>query len=403
MESLFRKSASAIVICLMFACISHGQDIRNERLLNLYYLANQAKEAGDTDIAIRLYTEIQESYPSSPEPYMHLGDIYASMEADNSAIEKAAACYRRYMELNPDSEDRVNIEAKIRSLEKQLIPPEGIIQAADTVVLEYTRIPSAFKEKAPELIEIFNDTARSSDSSSVALNDLGCLYANGIGTSESHNIAAALFEESSRQGNILAKLNLAHHYRKGLGVRKSIKRAMELYHEAYDAGYSDAMVLCGDACLDSIPDIESGYKAAMEYYQKAIISRSPLAYLRMGQIHKDGLGIEKDRDIAWSYYQKAARSLFPEVLVEIGLLYKKGEIVLPDQAKAMKYFRQAASKGNPQAMLELSEMYLKGQGVEVDTGLAKEWFHLAKKTEDTDIKGYNSIKNKINAILVNYN
>ncbi len=403
MDSSSRRPALAIIICLLFTQIAYGQEINNERLLNLYFKANQAREADSLHVAVATYLEIAESYPSSPEPYLHLGNIYSMDEEDKPLLEKALACYRRYLELAPEAEDREATEQRITILEEKLKPAEEARQARDTLVFTYTPIAEELKATNPELMELFNITAKESENSTVALNDLGCLYANGIGTKKNPLIAAVLFAEAAEKENLMAKLNLAESYRNGFGVEKNYSKAMELYKEAFEEGYSDAMVFCGDICLDSIPDNETRYKAAMEYYQKAIFRRSPLAYLRMGELHKDGLGVEKDLNKAWEYYQKSLSSQQAEFLTEVGILYAKGIVVLPDRTKALEYLRKAAVKGSSKAMLELSELHRTGQGADFNPKTAREWYDMGMQEADRALTGYNSIKSKVHAILSKHN
>ena len=61
----------------------------------------------------------------------------------------------------------------------------------------------------------------------------------------------AYFMEASVKNNLFGMLNMAQLYRDGLGVEKDVEKARELYHRAYNSGYTDAMVFCGQTSLSS--------------------------------------------------------------------------------------------------------------------------------------------------------
>ncbi len=250
-----------------------------------------------------------------------------------------------------------------------------------------------------EFRELFSSKAGSPDSSALALNDLGCLYLMGIGIPKNMKIAMAYLKRASDKGNMFAKLNMAELYRSGDGTEKNFKKAIDLYNAAFDSGFSDAMVLCGDTYLDSIPDKELSYKQALDCYQKAALKRSPHAYQRLGMMYKEGLGVEKDLSMAWNYYQKAVAMQHPDAMAEASFFYRKGIIVKQDPAKALDLLLKAAETGSSKAMYELSDMYLKGDGTEQNFMTSKEWLRKAMKADELKINGYNTIRSKIMAII----
>ncbi len=263
----------------------------------------------------------------------------------------------------------------------------------------YTPVSDELKASRKEFRELLNLKIQESAGNTSALNDLGCMYAAGIGTRRNMKMAVAYLMEASMKNNLFGMLNMAQLYREGLGVDKDVEKARELYHRAYDAGYTDAMVLCGDTYLEGTADTEPDYKNALVCYQKAVFRRCPYASYRLGWLYHEGLGVEPDSAKAWNYYQQAFAMQYPDAMADVGVFYRDGIMVAKDYAKALECLNKAIAKGNARAMYELSQMYLRGQGVEPDFKLSKEWLYKSMEADDRIIEGFNTVKSKINAVL----
>ena len=99
-----------------------------------------------------------------------------------------------------------------------------------------------------------------------ALNDLGIMFGDGIGTEVDMERAIKYYGLAATLGDDLAKSNLADIYRKGInGVEKDQKRAFELYLSCH----------------------------------------LPYAYYRVGEAYELGRGVEKDLKKAKQYYRIA--------------------------------------------------------------------------------------------------
>lgn len=263
----------------------------------------------------------------------------------------------------------------------------------------YMPISEETKATKREFRELLNQKIQESAGNTSALNDLGCLYASGIGIRRNMKMAVAYFMEASMKNSLFGMLNMAQLYREGMGVEKDIEKARELYHRAYEMSYTDAMVLCGDTYLEGAADMEPDYKNALICYQKAVFKRCPYASYRLGWLYHEGLGVEQDSVKAWDYYQKAVAMQYADAMTDVGVFYRDGIMAPQDYGKALELLEKAAAKGNARAMRELGQMYLRGQGVEADFKRAKEWLYKSMQAEDRIIEGYNTVKSKINAIL----
>lgn len=263
----------------------------------------------------------------------------------------------------------------------------------------YTPISDELKAGKREFRELLNRKIQESSGNTSALNDLGCMYASGIGVRKNMKMAVAYLMEASMKGNLFGMLNMARLYREGLGVDKDMEKARNLYRRAYESGYTDAMVLCGDTYLEGTADTEPDYKNALVCYQKAVFKRCPYASYRLGWLYHEGLGVEQDSVKAWNYYQQAFAMQYPDAMTDVGIFYRDGIMVPKDYVKALSCLRKAVAKGNARAMYELSQMYLKGQGVATDFKLSKEWLYKSMEADDWAIEGFNTVKSSINAVL----
>ncbi len=528
-----KRMAMTIAMILLHIGALSAQESNREQLLDLFHKANTAKNAQDTATAVSTYKKIIEMYPDMPEPYLQLGDIYYG---DLSAQDQAAQCYRRYLELKPDSEAASEIKARIEkqtvteeaetppAVPRDTIPQEFNrrwasveadeygremwimdINANDTTILvrfndttsiylhsdkrlsdmaknelpgkkengaltfkfemnignipqmpdrhatgifhthkfilgydghaftgnihrqlierdstdlilkediltckfhpvpedyrgfRYTPISREVKETDKKLIDIFNNKAHDSSTSALAMNDLACMYAEGIGAAKNIKVAIAYFQEAISKGNLFAMLNMARLYSEGIEIDKDTDKAIELYNKAFKSGYTDAMVLCGDAYMTKATAADS--LQAIKCYQKVAIQKNPNAMYRLGCLYRDGAGVNKNHAKAWDYFQKALGAGHSDALTDAGICYRDGIMTGQDNAKALEYLNLAAEKGNVRAMMELSDMYMQGKGVAQDYLMSKEMLYKAMETEDTTVEGFNSIKASVKAIL----
>lgn len=256
----------------------------------------------------------------------------------------------------------------------------------------------AEKASDMEFRQLLNNKLQESMENATAANDLGCMYASGVGTRRDMKMAVACFKEASMKQSLFGILNMAQLYVDGLGLEKDLEKARELYKQAFEMGYSDAMVMCGDTYLISAASDED-YKKAFDCYLTAVVRKCPYAYYRLGWLYKEGLGMQKDLQKAMQYYQRAVDMQYPDALTEVGLLYKDGIIVEKNITTAMEMLMKAADKGNSRAMYELYLIFLRGDGVKQDFKYAKDWYHRSLVANDKVIDGFSMMKSQINMIL----
>lgn len=108
-----------LLLCLCAGGQLSAQQVTREQLLKLFYQAQQARQAGDTEEAMTLYKRIINLSPRLPDPYQQLGDLYGADTADVRSQEKAAAFYGFYLQLKPEATDYAAVQAKMEAAKRQ--------------------------------------------------------------------------------------------------------------------------------------------------------------------------------------------------------------------------------------------------------------------------------------------
>ncbi|OAQ23710.1 HCP-like protein [Linnemannia elongata AG-77] len=138
-------------------------------------------------------------------------------------------------------------------------------------------------------------------------------------------------------------------------------------------GDKDAQVALGDMYKDG-EGVQQDYQVAMDWYVKAADQGFVDAQFNIGMMYDEGKGVPQDFAKAMEWYLKAANQGYPIAQNEIGLMYDKGKGVPQDFAKAMEWFRMAANQGDADAQNNIGIMYDEGQGVPQNFAKAMEWF-----------------------------
>ena len=99
----------------------------------------------------------------------------------------------------------------------------------------------------------------------------------------------------------------------------------------------------------------------------------------LGQLYRNGLGVERDPQAAARWYYRAASMGFDRAQVNLATLYLRGEGVAQDFRTAGYWFEQAARQGHPVAQYNLGLIYERGLGVLRSEARALGWYNLAAR------------------------
>lgn len=200
------------------------------------------------------------------------------------------------------------------------------------------------------------------------------------GKAGERNYPAALenFLKAARMGDAMSQFNAGYMYEKGVGCKRSIDRAMDLYEEAAINGLPKAMIRLANHILKNLPKDERDRKPmftrAMKLFEDAARMGNEEAQLNLALLHDDPRGMAPDKKKAIKWYTLAAEQGNSTARLNLGCIYFQGDGVSQNYSKARDLFLMAAKSGNLMAKLNLGEIHLRGLGVPKDPKNAFHWF-----------------------------
>lgn len=134
---------------------------------------------------------------------------------------------------------------------------------------------------------------------------------------------------------------VAQFYQKGLGVEKSLKKAIILYKKSYAMGNSRAAFEIGFIYQKAV-NVENNYAKAMEWFRKSDDNSHNIhvgiARCKMANFYRDGLGVEQDYNKAINLYRS---SDWLESALQLGNMYENAIGVDQDYKLALECYEKA--------------------------------------------------------------
>lgn len=170
--------------------------------------------------------------------------------------------------------------------------------------------------------------------------------------------------------------NKGYEYEHGLNNRKvSLPKAYGYYKASAEKDYAKANVRMGEIYRSRLYPFNDKSKSD-KHYSKALKSlKKQEAYsgdacYQLGMMYKDGLGVEKNPEMATSYFRTASAKGNTYADYELGLVYQ-AEL---ERVEAFNCFMKAAEKGHPASMLEVAKSYETGLGTARNREQAIAWY-----------------------------
>ena len=158
---------------------------------------------------------------------------------------------------------------------------------------------------------------------------------------------------------------LAAFYFDGIGVKRDVSKAIQLYEESKKLGNINCTYMLGKIYLDGI-HVKKDYKKAFQYLNIAYLGRNPSSSVDLGIMFKYGYGTDKNID--------RARLLFSNAVIithdvracyELSLIHLFEEKYL-NKRKGMNLLVCASEKNYPDAMCLLAEFCYYGKNIKTD-------------------------------------
>jgi TPR repeat protein len=214
-----------------------------------------------------------------------------------------------------------------------------------------------------------------------ALSAIGNLYERGNGVSKDYVEARKWYEKGAAAGSPTAMANLGRLYRDGNGVTRDFTEARKWLERAAYANDAGAMNGVG-FLYERGNGVTQDFAEARKWYEKAAAAGATIAMSNLGNLYRDGRGVAKDSAEARKWFEMAAAMGDPTGMTNIGYLYEKADGVPQDFAEARKWYEKAAAAGEPVAMRNLGNLYRDGRSVAKNYAEAHKWFEKAAAAGD---------------------
>lgn len=206
-------------------------------------------------------------------------------------------------------------------------------------------------------------------------------------------IGVAFSSYSFYMFNIIDKRTPEQLYKDGLEALefKDYKSAFELFAEAADEGYPDAIFKVADLYYSGL-GVEKNIPKAVELIKYGAENGHPMSCAVLGDWYiygfsQENVKIEPDEERALYYLTIGAKNGNSLAQWELGDLYFAGKGVKADPVEAFKWYLKSSGQDDPTGLKRVGEGYLDGYVVAKDLDKAEEYLLKAKKlgAQDVDI------------------
>ena len=138
-----------------------------------------------------------------------------------------------------------------------------------------------------------------------AQNDVGVMYARGLGVEQSYSKSAYWITKSAEQGNRFAQSTLGYMYYRARGVERDYAAAALWSRRAAEQGDAPAQSNLG-FLYDRGQGVEQDYAEAARWYRLAAEQGYPEGQRNLGSMYEHGNGVPRDLLRAYAWYGVAS-------------------------------------------------------------------------------------------------
>ncbi|KAF5198805.1 Erad-associated e3 ubiquitin-protein ligase component hrd3a [Thalictrum thalictroides] len=242
------------------------------------------------------------------------------------------------------------------------------------------------KKNYTKAVEYFGKAAENEDAAGHY--NLGLLYLKGIGVKKDVRIACNFFITAASVGQPKAFFQLAKMFHTGIGLKKNLGKATQLYKVVAERGpwsYLSRWALesylkgeVGKAFILYSRMAELGYEVAQSN-AAWILDKYGERSMCMGE---SGFCTDTERhQRAHALWWQASEQGNEHAALLIGDAYYYGRGTERDYYRAAEAYMHAKSQANAQAMFNLGYMHEHGEGVPLDLHLAKRYYDQALEND----------------------
>ncbi|CUI18119.1 hypothetical protein PNK_p0065 (plasmid) [Candidatus Protochlamydia naegleriophila] len=172
------------------------------------------------------------------------------------------------------------------------------------------------------------------------------------------------FEVEKQTDCCSSLIKLGYCYRHGIGVEKSLEKAIDCYRLAVDHGYGSASYELGE-CFEEQNNLDQAVKC----YEKGVeLNRNGHSAYRLAELFEQGKGVSKSLDKAFEYYNLAASHGIENAYAQVARCYLNGIGTEQSHKNAFEAFKKQDN------YYEVALCYLKGRGVSQSLAKAQIYF-----------------------------
>ncbi|MCE7577799.1 SEL1-like repeat protein [Aliivibrio fischeri] len=234
--------------------------------------------------------------------------------------------------------------------------------------------------------------------------------------SEEYSDAESIFDKLSSDGNLEGSYHLASMHILSLASKSSVRKGIELYQRAAEAGHVNSQVELGKIYYEDIYR-KPNLKKAKHWFELAASVGNPEAQLNLALIlldkpdcyervfdllsksseqgnakakswlaimYHDGLGVESNKEQYFKLLKESAKQGDIGAQIDLAEHYKKGDGIRKNLKSSFKWYLVAAKQGDAEAQYEVSNCYEFGYGVDADESEKIKWLYSAAELGHID-------------------
>ena len=163
-----------------------------------------------------------------------------------------------------------------------------------------------FSGNYPLALSYLNPLANKGHIGAMALR--GELIFKGRGFNQSYKKALVDLKPAAEQKEPRALYILGRMHLNGFGVEKNPELGTQLLKESASLGYARAQLRLGENYFTGVPYLAQDYKEAKIYLEMAAEKGEAKAHHLLGVMHLNGLGVEKNLELAFEYFRFGIRN-----------------------------------------------------------------------------------------------
>lgn len=203
------------------------------------------------------------------------------------------------------------------------------------------------------------------------------MYFQGNGVKKDLKKAIDLYHKSATQGNVVACNNLGKYFQE----QKDIPSAIKFYTKSANAEFTISQNHLGQLYQDL-----KDYKNAYKWYIQGALKGDSQCQNNLANLYYDDRieinALNRDQiryDLARTYYEYSAAQNNSFAQNMLGVIYQNGKGVTQDYKEAVKWFTKSAYQGHSVSQWKLGLLYKEGQGTPQNIKEAAKWLEMSAK------------------------